>query len=312
LEKREENAIRLGSTSPNAQVVDKANGSSTPISPNPLKTYVISCLIGLFVPFSIMFIWFSYDNKVRTIEDLEKFLNAPILGDIPKTKSKSKIIIDNNTNDSISEAFRLLRTNLSFMFSKNVEASKTIMISSTLASEGKTFISINLAKALALSNKSVLVIGADLRKPKLKKYLESSIEIGLANYLANSNIQIPQIINQDETIGFDYINAGDTPPNPSELLMNDRFQELLAYGKTNYDYLIIDTPPVSLVTDTLLISRHADLFIYIVRANFLDKRLLKTAKNMYDKNRLPNMALLLNQSNFVKKSYGYAYGYGKK
>lgn len=184
------------------------------------------------------------------------------------------------------------------------------MLTSTIAGEGKTFISLNLCSVLAATDKKVLLVGSDLRKPKVKDYLDINSEKGLSNFLADSSISIREIVTYSSTRGFDVIDSGDIPPNPSELLLNGRFERVIEYGKENYDYMIVDTAPVQLVTDTLLISHYADLFIYVVRANYLDKRLLNIPKKLYENNRLNNMALLLNDTDYKKGGYGYGYGYG--
>jgi tyrosine-protein kinase Etk/Wzc len=309
LQKREENAMSMGVPIPNAKIIDKANGSDIPVAPRRVLVYVISVVLGLLIPLTIITIISILNNKVQTVEEVEKIINVPVLGDIPKTKSEHKIVVDENERTSVAEAFRLLRTNLHYMFSGVSEKSKSIFITSTVGGEGKTFIGINLASVLSSTNKKVLLIGADLRKPKIRDYINTASEIGLTNYLVDENLKISDLIISDENTNFDFLTSGEIPPNPTSLLMNGRFEKVLAFGKENYDYVIVDTPPVSLVTDTLLLSHHADLFIYVIRVNYLDKRLLKVPKNMFENKRLPNMALLLNDTNYKKSGYGYAYGY---
>ena len=236
-------------------------------------------------------------------------VKAPVLGDIPKTKSEKKVIISDADRSSTAESFRLLRTNINFMLARNKANSKTIFITSTIGGEGKTFIAINLASVLALSSKKVLLIGADIRKPKIVDYLEHKAGKGLTHFLMDRNLQVADIIETVKETKFDMIHSGIQAPNPSELLMNDRFNEIINYGKQHYDYVIVDTAPVNLVTDTLLISDFADLFIYVIRADYLDKRLLEVPKIMFEEKRLPNMAVLVNDTDF-EKGYGYGYGYG--
>ena len=187
---------------------------------------------------------------------------------------------------------------------------KQFLLLQPLGAEGKTFVSINLAASLALLNKKVLLIGADIRKPKLNEYLKTNSKIGLTHFLMDDNLKVSDVISHNKENKFDILESGVIPPNPSELLLNGRFDEVLAYGKKHYDYVIIDTAPVNLVTDTLLLGHYADLFIYVVRANYLDKRLLKVPKLMYEEKRLPNMAILINDLNYEKNTYGYGYGYG--
>ena len=309
LQKREENAITLAVTQPNAKIIDKAYGSDIPVAPKRNIIYLAALLVGLMVPFGVLYVRFLIDNKIHTRKDVEGVVKSPILGDIPSSKSFNKIVISDQDRSSIAEAFRLLRTNINFMFSKVNGDSKSIFITSTLSGEGKTFISLNLASVLAVTNKKILLIGADIRKPKIQNYVESLSEKGLTHYLMDATLKCDDVIETVSEYGFDMVHSGVIPPNPSELLMSDRFQELINYGKEHYDFVIVDTAPVNLVTDTLLIADFADLFIYVIRANYLDNRLLEVPKLMYDEKRLPNMAILINDTN-QEKGYGYGYGYG--
>ncbi len=310
LQKREENAISLGIPVPNAKIVDRADGSEIPVSPKPIFIYAISILLGLFVPFSIISIRSLFDNKVHTYDDVESIVKAPVIGNLPKTKSKNKVIISDTDNSSIAESFRLLRTNVNFMLSKDNDKSKTIFITSTISGEGKTFVSINLASSLALLDKNILLIGADIRKPKLASYLEINPENGLTHFLNDNSLKVTDVIISNEENNIDVISSGNIPPNPSELLLNGRFEEILEYANEHYDYIIVDTAPVNIVTDTLLLGHHADLFIYIIRAGFLDKRLLKVPQTMYENKRLPNMSIIINDIDYESNGYGYGYGYG--
>jgi capsular exopolysaccharide synthesis family protein len=252
---------------------------------------------------------FLLDNKVHTIKDVEAEVKAPFIGDIPKTKREDKIVVSSNDR-SVSEAFRMLRTNINFLLSNGKESSKIIYVTSTIPDEGKTFIAINLAEVLALSKKRVLLIGSDMRKPKIAEYLDvKPSHKGLSHFLIDSNLNVPEIVEHVQDTNFDIIQSGIVPPNPSELLMNGRFEDVFAYGKAHYDYIIVDTAPVNMVTDTLLLSHHADLCLYVIRANYLDKRMLEIPKKLFTEKRLPNMAMVLNDSNY-KRGYGYGYGYG--
>ncbi len=310
LQKREENAISLAVTVPNAKIIDTANGSDIPVSPKRKIVYMAAALLGLVIPFIVLYILFLLDNKIHTSKDVEAVVKAPILGEIPHSKSENKIVVNENEQDSIAESFRMLRTNIYFMLSGIKERSKTIFFTSTLGTEGKTFISLNLASVLAKSNKKVLLIGADVRKPKLNEYLNLKVSKGLTHFLMDDTLKVSDVIDNYPEFGFDILNSGIVPPNPSEMLMNGRFDEVMAYGKEHYDFVIVDTAPVHLVTDTLLLSHHANLTLYVVRANYLDKRLLEIPQKMYSEERLPNMAVLINDVDLKKGGYGYGYGYG--
>lgn len=310
LQKKEENAMSMGVPVPNAKIIDKANGSDIPVYPRRILVYLVALVLGILIPLIVISIISILNNKVNTVEDVERAIQVPILGDIPSSKFNKKIVIKDNERSNVAEAFRMLRTNLHYMFSGVQKNSKVIFISSTLANEGKTFIGINLSSVLASTNKKVLLIGADLRKPKITEYIEIDSKMGLTNFLADETLEVTDVINFNKEINFDFLPSGEVPPNPSNLLMNGRFEDVLDFGRRNYDFVIVDTAPVGLVTDTLLLSKHADLFIYVIRANFLDKRLLKIPKDLYESKRLPNMAVLLNDTNYKKSGYGYGYGYG--
>jgi len=310
LQKREENAITLAVTMPNAKIIDEAYGSDIPVAPKSKIIYLAALLLGGIIPFGVIYILLLLDNKIHNRKDVEAVIKAPVLGDIPNTKTKGAIINFNNDRSSIAESFRLLRTNLSFMLASVKEGTKTIFITSTIAGEGKTYISVNLSSVLAMSGKKVLLIGADIRKPKIGEYLELKFAKGLTDFLMNRSLKVTDVIEPSSEANFDFVSSNILPPNPTELLMNGRFEELLAHGKEHYDYVIVDTAPVNLVTDALLQAHHADLFIYVVRANYLDKRLLEVPKIMYEEKRLPNMAMLINGTDF-EKGYGYGYGYAE-
>lgn len=311
LQKREENAIALAIKAPNAKVIDTAYGSDSPVFPKKIYFYLTALILGLIVPFIGIYLLFLFNNKVHSIEDIESVLDASILGDIPRSKEKSNFITKGDNNRSpIMEALRIVRTNLHFILLKNKKASKTIFVSSTFKGEGKSFIAINIAKILALNAKKVLLIGGDIRSPKLSEYLNVPNKKGLTHYLADDTHTPEAFIEPIPSLNIDLLQGGIIPPNPSELLMNGRFDELLEYANANYDYVVVDTAPVNLVTDTVLLCQdRADLFIYVVRANFLDKRMLKVPKKMYETKKLQNMAILLNDSN-PKGMYAYGYGYG--
>ncbi len=309
LQKSEENGLTMAVTSPNAKVIDKAYGSNAPVAPKMRIVYLSGLLIGGVIPFVVLYLIFLFDNLVHSRKDVEDFFNAPIIGDIPEIKSDKKIVVSEKDRDNVAESFRILRTNIDFMLSHSEEKCKTVFVTSTVSGEGKTFIAINIASALALTGKKVLLIGADIRKPKISDYLNVTVSKGITHYLTDRTIEIPDLIDHVDKTNFDVIHSGVLAPNPSELLMNGRFNNIIKYGKDNYDYLVIDTAPVNLVTDTLLLGKDADLFVYIVRANYLDKRFLEIPKMLYDEKRLPHMSVLVNSVS-TKRSYGYGYGYG--
>ena len=312
LQKREESAVSHGVTSPNAIIVDKAYASALPIWPKKEILFLGAFVLGLLIPLVTIYLMDLLDNKIRSKAGLTKELSIPFIGDVPKSSNK-QVFINKHDYSPKAESFRLIRTNINFMLS-NVTKSKgkTIFVTSTTSKEGKSHTSLNLARSLSFSNKKVLIIETDIRVPKLNKYLgvKNKTGLGLTNYIIDDKINFNDVINNvDENL--DMISSGTIPPNPAELLMDDKLGVLFNAVKIKYDYIIVDTAAVGLVTDTLLISKYADMVIYVVRANYLDKRQLHVAQSMYDEKRLPNMVVLLNGV-IHKRGYGYGYGESPK
>lgn len=310
LKKREENEITNSATPSPIKIVDYAYSYKSPIAPNRNSIYLYASAAGLLIPFGILYLVFLLDNKVHSRRDLQK-VGPPIIGDIPKSKNDQ--IIGENDRGVLAESFRILRTNMNFFLTKKKTGAKNIYVTSTVAGEGKTFIAFNLANILGAAKKhSVMLLGADIRNPRLLEMWEKQQykeRKGVTHYLSDTDLEVKDLIIEDSDLTFDMIHSGVLAPNPSELLMNGRFNELMEKLDELYDYVIVDTAPVSLVTDTQLIADKADLFLFVVRANYLDRRLLEIPKDLYTNNRLPNMALLLNDVG-SKGGYGYGYGYG--
>ena len=309
LQKREETEISLAVTAPNAKVIDSAIASKNPVTPNRKLIYLGSLFLGLLLPFSVLYVRRLLDTKVKSRLDIETATTIPFLGDVPKSENKDEIIAT-NSRTNIAEALRIIRTNLEFMLPEVSESTaKTIFLTSTFPKEGKTFISVNLAATIALSDKKVILVGMDIRNPKLEEYLAVPT-IGLTNYLATPSTDLATFISKVPGYSnFHVLPAGIIPPNPAELLMSKKVGELFEKLKQDFDYIIVDTAPVSLVTDTLLISKYADAFVYVTRANYLDKRMLTLPEKLFQEKKLPNMSILINDTD-VAKGYGYGYGYG--
>jgi tyrosine-protein kinase Etk/Wzc len=308
LQKREENEIALVATVGNAKVVDYAYCNGKPVSPKKTLIYLGAILMGILIPAGIIYLKDLFDTKVHSNKDIES-LHLPLVGEIPINTNNEKIIAFTNSTSVISEAFRLVRMNANFMIQKEANASKTILITSTLAGEGKSFTSINLGHIFSNSGKKSVVVGLDLRKPILDKYANIEVKPGVSNFIVNEELTIDDILIQDiNNENISYVLSGSIPPNPSELLMRERLNQLFHILKERFEYVIIDTAPVGLVADTLYISKFADLVIYVVRANYLDKRLLTIPQKLFKENKLGVMAVLLNGVSM--KGYGYGYGYG--
>ena len=310
LQKREENEIKAAATPENIKVIDYAYDNKIPVSPKKNIILLGALMLGIIVPFVLIYIYKLLNNNVNSKEDVENAVGAPIAGQVPKSETS---IIEHNDNSSVAEAFRILRTNVNFLM-KNSKESQCIYVTSTTSGEGKTFVATNLAQILTMSGKSVLLIGADIRSPKVLDYLNIADQYrhryGVTEYLISEDVKMEEIIiKKPDNYKFDVIYSGQIAPNPSELLMNGRFDDIVNYGKQHYDYVLVDTAPVSLVTDTLLIADDADLTMYVVRANYLDKRMLAIPRDLYKENRLKNMTMVVNDVDFTK-GYGYGYGYG--
>ncbi len=309
LKKKEETAISLAVTVANAKIIDKAYGSTIPVSPKKNIIYLAALLLGGLIPFVFIYLINLFDTKIHNKIDLEEAVSVPFLGDIPKSDVKEKVVIGgDDARSSTAEAFRLIRTNLDFMLANSKNTSNTIFVTSTTSGEGKSFISINIAASLALSGKKVLLLGMDLRAPKVTEYLGLPDRKGVTNYITDDELLLEDLkFNISDVKNLDIISSGVVPPNPAELLMTKRVENLFTIVKEDYDYVIVDTAPVNLVTDTLLIAKYADMFMYVARANYLDKRLLSVPQTLYKEKRLPNMAMILNDTD-PKRSYGYGYG----
>ncbi len=309
LQKREETAISLAATEPNARVIDVAKADKNPISPKKKFIYLAGLFLGLLVPFGVIYGNNLLDTKIKSKLDLEGKTQIPFIGDVPTSDDIAELI-KSESRTSSAEAIRIVRTNLEFMLTKVPEGiAKTVFVTSTFPSEGKTFISVNLAATFALSGRRVLLIGADIRNPKFGEYINVP-SIGLTNYLSSTDKEAKDYIIKHEAYkNFFILPSGVIPPNPAELLMSDKVDQLFTELKKEYDYIIVDTAPVSLVTDTLLIAKNADTFVYVMRANVLEKRMLNIANTFYKEKKLPNMCIVLNDTDSTK-GYGYGYGYG--
>lgn len=316
LQKREEAAINLAITEPSIKVVEYALSSSSPISPKKNLFYVGAILVGLLFPFGILYVIFLLDNKMHTREDIEKVTtNIPILAEIPEIKKKGSLLFTNpNATSVLAESFRILSANVDYVLPKGNDKSKckVIFSTSTIKGEGKTFVSLNLSLALASLNKKVLLIGADMRNPQIHTYFGTSKnELGLSSYLNDASVNWREIL----LTGFDKhpkhhtMISGAIPPNPAHLLTNGRFEQLLDEVRAEFDYVIVDTAPTILVTDTLLISKFADVTLFLTKANYTDKKLLKFSKELSESGKIKNMAYVMNSVG-AGKSYSYGYGYG--
>ena len=311
LQKREENAITLAATANNAKIIDDAIADDAPVSPRGRITYLIALILGVGIPVGVIYLLELTKFKIEGRADVEKLTSAPIVGDIPLTDEKQgAIAVFENQNNLMSETFRNVRTNLQFMLGND---KKVILVTSTVSGEGKSFISGNLAISLSLLGKKVVIVGLDIRKPGLNKVFNiSKREQGITQYLANPEKNLMDLIQLSDVSKNLYILPGGTvPPNPTELLARDGLDKAIETLKKNFDYVILDTAPVGMVTDTLLIGRVADLSVYVCRADYTRKNEYTLINELIDGNKLPNLCTVINGLDLKKRKYGYYYGYGK-
>ncbi|MFS2343182.1 polysaccharide biosynthesis tyrosine autokinase [Bacteroides xylanisolvens] len=311
LQKREENAIMLAATANNAKIIDEPVAEGGPVSPKPKMIYMIALVLGVGLPVGIIFLTSFTKFKIEGRGDVEKLTRLPIVGDVPLTGEKNgSIAVFENQNNLMSETFRNVRTNLQFMLGNG---QKVILVTSTVSGEGKSFISVNLAISLSLLGKKVVIVGLDIRKPGLNKVFNiSRKEQGITQYLSNPEKNLIDLVQVSDVSKSLYILPGGTvPPNPTELLARDGLDKAIETLKKNFDYVILDTAPVGMVTDTLLIGRVADLSVYVCRADYTRKAEFTLINELAADNKLPNICTVINGLDLQKKKYGYYYGYGK-
>lgn len=308
LQKREENALSLASTIPSAKTLDKAYTSITPVSPKQMMVFLVALLLGLVIPTGIIYVLELFNNKITDKKELQKLVKAPFLGSIALNKESDRIVVREGKTTPIVEMFRLIRTNMNFMLSG--KKSPVILVTSSISGEGKSFTSINMAMSFALLNKKVILIGLDVRNPMLGEYMHISKADGISMYLADPSFKPSDIIIPS---GFhpylDVIPAGPIPPNPAELLISNRLDELIEGLKEQYEYIILDSAPVGIVSDTYLLNRVVDNCIYVTRQNYTPREATSLINDIYKHKRINKVALVLNGTD-ESLGYGYGYGYG--
>ena len=311
LTKSEENAISLAITERPARVVDYAFGASRPISPNKSLIMLAMIILGFGLPLGVIYILILTNNKVQGKHDIVKFCTVPYLGDIPLYEGHltRSIAVRESGRDKVSEAFKILRTNMSFM--SGGEKQQVILTTSSNAHAGKTFVSMNLGMTLAFSGNKVLMIDLDLRRRTLSKHMgQRSNPNGVTKYLSSTDVNVNDIVAKSGLHeNFDFIYAGLQPPNPAELLMSKRLDDLVAECRKHYDYIIIDSVPALVIADAMITSRVADLSVYVVREGLLERQQLPDINALHTEKKLKNMCIVLNGSSETRQSYGYSYRY---
>jgi capsular exopolysaccharide synthesis family protein len=313
LQKQVEADLSAAITAPIAKVVDYAYSGDSPISPRPQVIYLAGLVLGLAIPISILYVIYLFDTKVASKEQIQAKLDIPIIAEIPVNKDLEGKIVKNTDNTNVAEAFRILRTNMNYLNAdEDTDTNcKVIFSTSSTKGEGKTFTAVNSASVFASNNSKTLLIGCDLRNPQLHNYLGvSKKNIGLSSYLVDPELKLNDVIFKTEKdINFDIILSGEIPPNPSELLNNGRLEDLIKEARKVYDFVIIDTAPTLLITDTLSIIDQADAVIYMVRANFTELKILRHIKELAKFIMKKNVGIAINAVD-ERKGYEYNYGYG--
>lgn len=310
LEKRAEAGIAGSGINPDAKIVDNAVVIEKTY-PKAFNNYLLAMVLGLVIPLVILIIMDFFNNSIDNHTQLQQATRIPLVGNIMHNNRPTALVIANHPKSQVSEAFRNLRSNISYLRADGNQ--KVIMVTSTVSGEGKTFISMNISSVLAIGGYKTLLIGVDLRKPKIFQDFKLDNSIGLTNYLIGKADK-KTIIQPTGIENLDIITAGPTPPNPSELIMSQRFYNLIEELKETYDYIVLDTPPIGLVADGLDIMKHSDLILYVVRQTVTKKTYLNLINEIYAAENVKNIGLVFNDVNFAAiygyGAYGYGYGYG--
>ncbi len=331
LQKREENELSQAFTAYNTRVITPPMGSDVPVAPNRRNIMMMAVLIGLLIPLAIIYLCEMFNTRVRGRKDLES-LSVPFVGEIPlgytprrglarlrkaheDERDRRIIMVRKGSGNTINEAFRVVRTNLELMTDAEATGAHTLMVTSANPGSGKTFITMNLATVLAIKGKKVVVVDLDLRKASLSTFANdprTGVSAYLSGHAALNDIIVKSI---NSTEGLDLVPVGALPPNPAELLYSPRLKAMIDTLRSEYDYVILDCPPVEVVADAKIINRHADMTVFVIRAGLLEREMLPHIQEFYDNQRYHNMAIVLNGTDpshlgNLRSRFGYGYGYG--
>lgn len=315
LQKRNEAEIVKASNLSDIHFIDSAKDiGGGLIGPKTSANYVLALFLGILIPLMFVFAIFFINNSIQNTDDINKLTDIPIIGVVGVNKDSVSLAVFDKPKSALSEAFRGIRSSLQFLYKRQqLNGSKTLMITSSISGEGKTFCSINIATVFALSEKKTVIVGLDLRKPRLAdEFCLTNSQLGVVNYLIRQNT-LAEITNSTQIANLDVILSGPIPPNPSELILSDAMTELIEELKQKYDYIILDTPPVGLVSDALELVQYADVTLYIVRQNYTKKDMITLLNNRIKRGELSNASIVFNGFENKAKygsTYGYGYGYG--
>ena len=316
LQKREENALTLAATASNGRIIEQPMADKFPVAPKKKIFMLAALILGIAIPVGIIYLIDLLKYKIENRHDIEKLTTVPIIGEIPVNTDAKKgtgaIVIRENKNNIMEETFRGLRTNLLFLLEKG---QKVILFTSTQPSEGKSFIAGNLATSLAYLGKKVVVVGMDIRKPGLNKVFGFSLHAkGITNYLSDpEHVNLYDMIQKTSiSPNLDVLPGGPVPPNPTELVARNVLDQAIELLKERYDYVILDTAPIAMVTDTTIISRVADLCVYVCRADVTPKAAYQYINVLQQNKTFPKLATVINGIDMSLRKNSYGYGYGKK
>jgi tyrosine-protein kinase Etk/Wzc len=308
LQKREETEISEASNISSIRVIDPAKSDFLPYSPHVGLSVIFALFLGLFVPIVGVYASDVLNTKILTKDDITKVVGAPIVGEISHSDSNNNLVVTNENRTAVSEQFRAMRTNLQFFLRDPSE--KVILVTSTMSGEGKSFMSLNIAMVLAITGKKVLLMELDLRKPNLASKLNMNNPLGFTNYIISNEVKPADIVFQTEVSPNLYlISSGPIPPNPSETIINPKVHVLMDKLKEDFDFIIMDAPPIGIVTDAQLLNEYSDLTLYVIRQKYTFKSQLHLVKDLYVNKKMKNLGLVINDI-ATAKGYGYAYGYG--
>ena len=308
MQKKAEAGITKASTTANIQIVNPAKQIGGQVSPNVNKNYVVALAGGLGLPVGILFLFFYFNDRIRYKDEVLALSNIPFLGIIGHNTSKSNLIVSEKPRSAVAESFRSVRSNLQFFSSEKDNSCKTFLLTSSVSGEGKTFCSANLGIVYAFSGKKTLILGGDLRKPRVFEGFNKNNELGLSNFLIGQ-ARLEDVIQETSIPNLFLITGGLIPPNPSELLMSEQMKELMQSLKEQFDIIILDSPPIGLVTDAMVLLPFADHTIFLVRQNYTTAANIQSLQEMYEGGKINNISILYNDQKVSR--YGYGYGYGK-
>lgn len=308
LEKRTETGILWASNVSDARVLEASMLQNAKlVSPNRKQNYLIGIALGFLLPIIFFSLKYSFNTDITSFQDIKDNTDIPFAGSVGRNFSGSELVVMDKPKSTISEGFRNIRSNVEFLVDQNLNKAKVILLTSSISGEGKTFCAENLASIYSISGKKTILIGADLRKPRMFRIFNDDNASGLSNYLSG-NLSNDKLIKKTAYSCLDYINSGPNPPNPAELLDKDNMNDLLDFLKKQYDYIIIDTPPICLVSDALPLIDKVDLTLYVVRQNYTKIGLLSYVNEMYKSEKIKNVSIVMNDTDY---SLGYGYNYGQ-